>query len=95
MKPATPLSKSEMIERSILCLKWGLWGMLPVIGIPMAIVALQHYGRVKRGKGALWNPAQRYLFWGALCARAGLWPILILFVLFSLAVIGQDRGWWH
>lgn len=81
------MSKIEMIERSLSCFRLGLVGLLPVIGIPWAMMALAQYGRVKRGRGAAWNPAQRYLFWGALCARMGLWPLLILGVLLVIAAL--------
>ena len=68
------------------CFVLGLFALLPVIGIPMALMSLSQYRRVKLGRGALWNPAQRYLFWGCLCARMGLWPILIAAVLIALVV---------
>ena len=79
-----PLTKVEMIERSLSCFRLGLVGLIPLIGVPFAVRSLQHAHRVKHGQGAVWNPAQRYLFWGALCARMGLWPILILSVLWVL-----------
>jgi hypothetical protein len=85
MKPQPPMGKIEMIERSMRCFVLGLWGLLPVIGIPMALMSLLQNRRVKLGQGAMWNPAERYLFWGALCARIGLWPILIIGVLVAVA----------
>jgi hypothetical protein len=87
MKAHPPLSKVEMIERSIRCFELGLFGLIPVIGIPMAVMALAESRRVKLGQGAMWNPAQRLLFWGTLCARAGLWPILILAVLVGISAL--------
>jgi hypothetical protein len=84
MKPRPPLTKIEMIERSMRCFELGLFGLIPVIGIPMAVMSLAQFRRVKLGQGALWNPAQRYWFWGGVCARAGLWPILILTVLIGI-----------
>jgi len=81
-----PLNKIEMIERSMRCFVLGLIGLLPVIGIPMAVMSMFHYQRVKQGQGAMWNPAQRYLFWGGLCARVGLLPALILAVLLAVSV---------
>jgi hypothetical protein len=87
MKPRPPLAKIEMIERSMRCFKLGLFGLIPVIGIPMAVMSLVQARRVKLGRGARWNPAQQYLFWGALCARAGLWPILIIAVLIVIPAL--------
>jgi hypothetical protein len=85
MKSRPPLTKIEMIERSMSCFTLGLFGLLPVIGIPMSVMSLAQARRVRRGQGAMWNPAQRYLFWGTLCARAGLWPFLIIAVLVGVA----------
>jgi hypothetical protein len=79
MKSA-PLSKIEMIEQSMRCLTLGLFGLLPIIGMPMAVMAMFRYRRVKRGQGAMWNPASRYLFWGGQCAFIGLLPVLVVFV---------------
>jgi hypothetical protein len=77
MKVHSPLSKVEMIERSMRCFTLGLLALLPMIGIPMAVMSLAQYRRVKHGQGTL--------FWGALCARAGLWPFLIAAVLLAVA----------
>jgi len=87
MKSPGPLTKIEMIERSMRCFTLGLLGLIPVIGIPMAVMSLSQARRVKLGRGAMWNPAQRYLVWGRFCARMGLWPILIIATLFSLATL--------
>jgi hypothetical protein len=86
MNSSASMAKIEMIERSMSCFMLGLFALLPVIGIPMAVMALAQYRRVKLGQGAMWNPAHRYLFWGVLCARLGLWPIVIAAVLFTAAV---------
>jgi hypothetical protein len=83
VKAIQPITKIEMIERSLRCFVCGLLGLLPVIGIPIAVHALVQHMRVKRGQGAMWNPAYRYCFWGALCAEMGL----ALFVLVPIVVI--------
>lgn len=76
MKP--PLTKVEMIERSLSCFHLGLLGLLPVIGLPMAFVSLIHYHRVKSSQTGDWNPAHRYLRWGGICARLGIWVFLVI-----------------
>jgi hypothetical protein len=63
--------KVLMIERSLSCFVWGLFGLIPALGIPMAIHAMQQHWRVKRDCRGLWNPAGRYLLWGIVCARVG------------------------
>ena len=91
MKSQPPLTKVELIEYSLRCWALGLWGLLPLIGIPMAVRALILYSRAKQGQGDMWNPAHRYLFWGGMCARAGgMWPILIAVLIgLSLWLFGE------
>jgi hypothetical protein len=59
------MSKSEAIRRSLLCFQFGLVGLVPVIGIPWAVMAMTQYQRVKLGWDSGWNPAERYLLWGS------------------------------
>lgn len=72
------MTRIEMIDSSLRCFTYGLIGLLPVIGIPMAVLSAIQHARVKRGQGEVWNPAQRYLFWGAVCARMGLALFLLV-----------------
>ena len=83
MNPPPP--KVEMIESSLRCFRLGLLGLLPVIGIPMAIRSLLLHRRVKRSQTGDWNPAHRYLRWGAICARMGL--VLFLFIPLAIAAL--------
>lgn len=69
MKNVTPMGKIEMIERSQRCLIYALFGLIPVIGIPLMVRAVIEYSRVKKGWPDQWNPAKRYLFWGMVCVR--------------------------
>jgi hypothetical protein len=75
----------EMIEQSLRCFVFGLLGLIPIVGIPMAVYSHAQYRSVRRGQAGRWNPAQRYLFWGALCARMGL--ALFLFIPIIIATI--------
>jgi hypothetical protein len=52
----------------------------------MAVMALGRYYRVRRGQGAAWNPAERYLFWGGVCARMGIALILIIGLCLGAAI---------
>ncbi len=78
MKAVQPMTRIEVIEGSLRCFAYGLIGLLPVIGIPMAVFSAFQYSRVKRGQGEMWNPAQRYLFWGGVCARMSLGLFLLV-----------------
>ena len=72
MSAKPPFDKVQLIERSLRCFAFGLVGLLPVIGVPFAFIAVSNYLQVKRRKGSIWNPAERYLGIGSLCATAGL-----------------------
>ncbi len=72
MNAVTPQVKIEVIERSLRCFVLGVCGLLPVIGVPLAIMALAQHQRVKQIAGSQWNPAQRRLRSGALCAWLGI-----------------------
>jgi hypothetical protein len=87
MKPVT-LSKVEMIENSVRCFYLGLFGLVPFIGLPMAVRSSMLYRKVMRTQREVWNPARRYVFWGGVFARLGLlflipWAILILAIIHS------------
>jgi hypothetical protein len=93
MNSEAPISKVEMIERSLRCFQFGLLSLIPILGIPFAIVALAEYGRIKRRRGATWNPAKKQLFWGTQCARLTFWPTFILGILYvSAHLMGYDHG---
>ena len=72
MNPAPPLVRIEMIESSVRCLVLGVLGLLPLIGLPMLVLSLRHYRRVRQIGGGSVNPAQRQLHWGLVCARLGV-----------------------
>jgi len=79
------MTKVELIQCSLRCFAFGLFGLLPFIGIPLAFHAMLLNRRARRGQGDLWNPAFRYLFWGCVCGRMSL----ALFVLIPLIVIWE------
>jgi hypothetical protein len=72
---ATPV-KVELITGSLRCFTLGLLGLLPVVGFPLAIMALGEYRRMKRLR-AEWNPARRYLSRGAAFGWLGVALLLL------------------
>lgn len=72
MNSAAPMVKIEMIELSARCFFLGLLSLLPVIGLPMLVLALRHHRRVCQIRNGHWNPAHRQLHWGVVCARMGV-----------------------
>jgi len=79
------MDKIELIQRSLRAFGFGLPGIVPFLGTPFAIIALVQNSRIKRRGRGLWNPAQRYLWWGAVCARIGVTLTLIFTLLIAVA----------
>lgn len=86
-KPA----KVIIIERSLSCFMWGLLGLIPVLGVPMALRAMQQNWRVSRDAKGTWNPAHRYLLWGIVCARVGVFAFIILLGA-ALIIVSNANG---
>jgi len=74
------MDKTETLERSLRCFACGLLGLVPVLGLPAAVLALVQFHKVTVGKGGQWNAAQPYLLWGFILGGLGL--------LVSLGVVG-------
>ena len=69
MNPLDPKIKIEIIERSVKCFWLGLFSLIPVFGVPLSVMALRHNRCIRQLDAGQWNPAHRYRYWGALCAR--------------------------
>ena len=78
------MDRIEIIERSLRCFGFGIASLIPVFGIPMAVLAIAQYRTVVLGRRQEWNPADRYLMAGFLLAGAGL---LISSLIFGLAML--------
>ena len=72
MTSDAPLVKIKMIEGSLRCFAMGLVGVLPFIGIPFAVVAINDFRKVFFNRSNYWNPAEIYLRVGMACATAGI-----------------------
>ncbi len=66
------MDKVETIKRSLRCFVFGLLALLPLIGIPMAVLAIGDYYRVTTRTGDRWNAARPYLVWGYALGLVGL-----------------------
>ena len=87
MNARRPLTKIELIQGSIRCFVLGLIGLVPLFGIPAAIWAVYQYHAVKRRQDGLWNPAQRYLFWGQACAFLGVGFLLLVVAFVVIPIV--------
>lgn len=86
MKTVSPaVAKLKMMKASIRCLVFGLLGLLPVIGLPFALVALLMAGRVRYAEKQFWNPASSYRRIGFICAMVGtfIWAGFLIIVIFQ------------
>lgn len=68
---ADPAAKIAMIKGSVRCLVFGLLGLLPLIGIPFAALALVNAGQVRKREKQYWNVARMHWIGGAISAVAG------------------------
>ena len=82
-----PVDKVEVIQGSLRCFTMGLIGLLPVLGVPFAIIAMSNFLRVKRIVGIQWNPARTYLTWGLATAISGLFLSAILTLVVAIIIV--------
>lgn len=76
----------EMIRRSLRCFWCGLIGLLPGIGVPFAVLAIEDWIFVLNHKKVDWNPAERYVHYGAFAATAGLLLTLLLAAVITIEI---------
>jgi hypothetical protein len=88
--PAT--AKLKMMKASMRCLMYGLFGLLPVIGLPFALAALWVSGRLRSQEKKLWNAAKPYRLAGAICAALGSIGWFLLFALLVLHAINHPSS---
>ena len=74
------MDRARVIERSLRCYRLSWLGLVPVLGVVPAVMALGLFRKVGEESGEQWNPARLY-------ALAGLF-IAIFGLLLSLAVGG-------
>ena len=79
-----PEAKIRMLKGSLHCLVCGLLGLLPVIGLPFAIVALILSGKVRQQERRFWNAAQPYRIGGVVSAAVGtiFWSFILMIVIY-------------
>ena len=80
------MDRIEAIRRSLRCFTLGLLGLIPLIGIPVAFLARREFHAVRREFGRQWNPARKYLLWGAIFSyfTVGLVAAVVILVLLIL-----------
>lgn len=56
--------RSRLIQRSSRCLYFGLAGLIPLVGIVPAVLAIRLHHRVARDTGEIWKPELIFTAWG-------------------------------
>ena len=84
-----PAAKIKMMETSQRCLVFGLLGLLPIIGLPFALVAGWTSGQARALEKQFWNPARPLRILGLACAMVGVivWTCVDIFVSWRLCNI--------
>ena len=60
----TPADKVRVIEQSLRCFVFGLLSLIPLLGLPFAILAVVRHRDAWSQADREWNPANAYLVWG-------------------------------
>ena len=76
------VAKIAMIKSSLRCFVFGLFGLLPGVGLPLAILALWNGGRARVSEKKYWNAARPYRIWGTIAASVGtiLWILVAVVI---------------
>ncbi len=82
------MNRIRIIQKSTSAFICGLFGLLPVLGLPFGIAALVQFVQVRR-QTTDWNPAERYLDWGAILALIGFLLTLFALVIAFLSALNQ------
>ena len=85
---ATSADKVRVIEQSLRCFVFGCLGLIPLLGLPFAILAIIRHLNVWSQGDRDWNPAKPYLIWGFGLAWLGGLISLGALALFFVALFG-------
>lgn len=92
MNEKVPL-RVELIRRSMSCFVLGFFGMIPLLGLPIAALVLARNWQIKRLAQGDWNPAANYLHWGCWLAVAGaalsLFASVVIGMMISISQVGS------
>ena len=66
------MDQVRVIERSLRCFTAGWLGLIPLLGLVPATVAVMLFHQVRAEAGGHWNPAHAHLKWGYVLGWIGL-----------------------
>ncbi len=82
-----PADGIKAIEYSVHCFNYSLASLIPVLGLPMALVAFSYYRRARRACRGSWNPAGRLLAWGNFLSSLGLIASAIVMLMLAASLL--------
>lgn len=90
------MNRARAIEHSIWCCVLGAVSLLPVLGLPAALVAFGFYRNVRRTLAGGWNPAEQPLVVGFILAWIGvvISLVAVTFGSFALWSAIESRPQW-
>jgi hypothetical protein len=80
-----PAAKIKMMRGSMRCLVFGMFGLVPLIGVPFALASLWLSYSVRRQEKRFWNPAKAYRVLGLVCASLGafIWSVVDTILIYN------------
>ncbi len=72
------LQKVQMLRHSLRCFGFGIAGLIPVVGIPFALIGLVYSLKTRPLQKHHWNAARPYLIWGSAFCFLGILSAVVL-----------------
>ncbi len=82
----SPTARIDLIQRSLRCYVFGWLSLIPLLGLGLAVHAINLYLRIRAEASQEWNPAQLYLRLGFGLSCLGLAISLAAFGLVIIVV---------
>jgi len=80
------MDKVRVIKLSLRCFTMGWLGLLPLIGMVPALMAIFLYLKVKTASDDEWNPAGKHLLWGYILGYIGMAMSVALTTIITILV---------
>jgi hypothetical protein len=90
MPEPLPMRRIWMMEGSLQCFACSWFGLVPILGLPLALATIVWAGCVQLKHRREWNPAGAYLNWALALGFAGVLISLAVFTIVTLNVIEQS-----
>lgn len=75
------------IKYSLRCFAFSVASPIPLLGLPLALIAFSNYRKARAIVKGRWNPARTYLLWGSVLGSLGLLVSLLAFFFIVCVVL--------